>query len=317
MDRFLALVAALVAGGCPSAPRSHDSAAPAPRADWLQRFSPRAESRWWQESPPCPEGALLAHSAADIGHPDQCDQPICEVFCARSDGTRHGPTSGWYVGTGMKHHEGLFWDGAKAGRWLVWYVGGGKSDDGSYRAGDKDGVWKQWWEGGEPYRVAEFVAGKVVTITSFRDGKPLPTEHVEIEGQGLAPPAATAGEERTGEAESRLVAVEESAHAPGQGRALAAVRGAFPEAYEELATVTYVRFGPGFAIEAVMVLVPEVAIKTLSTAELAARACAIKKSLGLDCACEEIDLAPAKDYAWHSWPDKRVVPVTVRFAIGC
>ena len=59
------------------------------------------------------------------------------------------------------------------------------------------------------------------------------------------------------------------------------------------------------------------AIKPLSSAELATRACAIKESLGLDCACEEVKLAPAKDYAWHSWPDKRVVPVTIRFMIGC
>ncbi len=317
MGRVGCIAAAGLAVACSSAVRSPDTAAVAPPGDRLGRFAPSVESRWWQQSPPCPEGAALAHSADDLTHPDRCDQPICEVFCHRQDGSRHGPSTGWYANTAMKHHEGLHWAGAKQGRWLVWYLSGDRSDDGSYRDGDKDGVWKQWWEGGEPYRVVEFVAGKVVTVTQFRDGKPLPTEHVEIEGRGLAGPAPPPGERRTGAAESGSAVVEESAYSPGQGRALAAVRESFPEAYPELATVTYIRFGPGFAIDAVMVLVPEVAVKQLSTAALATRACAIKKSLGLDCACEEVELAPAKDYAWHSWPDKRVVPVTVRFAIGC
>jgi hypothetical protein len=37
----------------------------------------------------------------------------------------------------------------------------------------------------------------------------------------------------------------------------------------------------------------------------------------MECACEEIALGAATDYAWDKWPDKRVVPVKFRFFLSC
>lgn len=42
-----------------------------------------------------------------------------------------------------------------------------------------------------------------------------------------------------------------------------------------------------------------------------------KHALGLDCACEAVEREPASDYGWHSWPDKRVAPLTLKFHIAC
>lgn len=105
---------------------------------------------------------------------------------------------------------------------------------------------------------------------------------------------------------------------PSHADYLAAVRAVFPDAYAELATVRYEHMGEDqFVIDSVTVLIPEAKVRLFSEAELAARACRAKQQLGLDCACETVELGEAKDYAWHSWPDKRVVPLTLHFYVAC
>ncbi len=99
---------------------------------------------------------------------------------------------------------------------------------------------------------------------------------------------------------------------------LAAALRVFPEAYRELAKVRYENGdGSAFIVEDVTLLVPAAKLRAVGKAELQRRACELKRELELDCACEKVKLAPAENYAWHSWPDKRVVPVTVQFFIAC
>jgi hypothetical protein len=98
---------------------------------------------------------------------------------------------------------------------------------------------------------------------------------------------------------------------------LTAVVESFPGAYPDLAHVTYEHVEGRFSIDSVRFLVPEKRIRGVPKDKLKERACKAKKMLGLDCACEDVTLEPAKDYAWHAWPDKRVVPVTVQFLIAC
>jgi len=290
--------------GCGGGSRA---AQPAPaRASSSSEYAPDLASRWWESAGACEEGTLLGRTGADPQRPDDCAEPICEVWCERVDGTRHGRVTGWYVRTGKKHHEGSYRAGKKHGPWVVWYLGGEMSDHGAYADGEKQGFWTQWWEGGALYREVEFARGKVVAITPYEDGKPMPAEHVEVEGAGLAKPAPAE--------EPEPPADEPPSHADYLG----AVRAAFPEAYAELAKVTYESMGEdSFGIDAVTVLIPEVHVQGLSKAELAERACKAKKLVGLDCACETVELAPAQDYAWHSWPDKRVVPLTLKFFVAC
>ncbi len=105
---------------------------------------------------------------------------------------------------------------------------------------------------------------------------------------------------------------------PSHADYLAAVRSVFPDAYAELATVRYEHLGEdNFVIDSVTVLIPEAKVRLIPETELAARACRAKQELGLDCACETVELGDAKDYAWHSWPDKRVVPLTLHFYVAC
>ncbi len=305
------LLLVLAAVGCGGGSRTGPAPVP-PAGAATAGFSPAVSSRWWEQPSPCPPGAALQRDAAPGQPVDACDLPLCEVYCARADGTRHGPVTGWYRGDGKKHHEGSYRDGVRDGVWVVWYLAGDESDRGRYRRGDKDGTWKQWWEGGEPYRLAEYRQGKLISITPFRDGEPQPTEYVDIEGAGVVAPQPIGDAEAAPQPEPAPQGPR-----PGPEQALSAVRSVFPESYAELATVSYERAGDEFVIASVTVLVPEAKVTRIQRAELATRACAAKRSLDLDCACETVDLGPAEDYAWHSWPDKRVVPMTVKFMIGC
>lgn len=99
---------------------------------------------------------------------------------------------------------------------------------------------------------------------------------------------------------------------------LAATVTAFRGAYEELATVSFETTGEGrFAPASVTVYVPEVIAGQWSEAELKEQACTAKQALRWDCACESVTVGEPKELAWHSWPDKRVVPLTLHFGLGC
>ena len=98
----------------------------------------------------------------------------------------------------------------------------------------------------------------------------------------------------------------------------AVVIATFPGAYTELATVTFETMGEGrHHPQSVTFLVPEALVSRQSDEDLARHACQAKKKLGWECACETVKRGEPADYAWHSWPDKRVVPLTVDFALGC
>jgi len=99
---------------------------------------------------------------------------------------------------------------------------------------------------------------------------------------------------------------------------LAATVAAFPGAYEELATVSFESGDDGrFTPSSVTVLIPEAIVRELSATELKAQACVVRQALGWGCDCERVTLGTPSDYAWHSWPDKRVVPLTLHFGLGC
>jgi hypothetical protein len=99
---------------------------------------------------------------------------------------------------------------------------------------------------------------------------------------------------------------------------LAATVAAFRGAYVELATVSFESFGEGgFAPASVTVYVPEAIVVRWSEAELKEQACKAKQALRWDCACESVTLGEPQDFAWHSWEDKRVVALTLRFGLGC
>ncbi len=122
--------------------------------------------------------------------------------------------------------------------------------------------------------------------------------------------------ESRGEPPRRSAAAESAG--PTHADLVDATLAAFTGAYVELAQVSYeTTGGDRFAPHAVTVLVPEAIVTTWSAEDLQTRACTAKTTLGMACDCERVTLGPAQDYAWHSWPDKRVVALKLSLGIGC
>lgn len=115
----------------------------------------------------------------------------------------------------------------------------------------------------------------------------------------------------------REVATVASTESP-KAALLEATVAAFRGAYQELAIVSFETMDEGrFVPSSVMVYVPEAIVGRQSEDALKQQACAAKQALGMGCDCEWVTLGEAIDHAWHSWPDKRVVPVTFHLGIGC
>lgn len=88
--------------------------------------------------------------------------------------------------------------------------------------------------------------------------------------------------------------------------------------YVELAQVAYETSGEDrFSPHSVTVLVPEAVASKWTDEERKRRACAAKTAAGMGCGCERVEMGEAQDYAWHSWPDKRVVKVRLVLGLGC
>lgn len=181
-------------------------------------------------------------------------------------------------------------------------------------------VYEFTWDARGRLRTQSFTEGDAPiyrrSFTYDEDGRPLREEQesfvpamghgsvtrYEYERHGELPhePAAAATAERT------------------KAELLAATVTAFRGAYEELATVSFETLGEGrFAPTSVTVYVPEVIAGRWSEAELKDQACVAKQALRWDCACERVTIGEPQDFAWHSWPDKRVVPLTLHFGLGC
>jgi hypothetical protein len=105
---------------------------------------------------------------------------------------------------------------------------------------------------------------------------------------------------------------------PTKAELLAATVTAFRGAYEELAVVSFESGGQDrFAPASVTVYIPEAIVGERSEEELREQACKANQALGWECHCQSVKLGEPQDFAWHSWPDKRVVPLTLRFGLGC
>lgn len=81
------------------------------------------------------------------------------TWCARKDGTRHGPYRLWYDGAKLKE-EGAWDDGEMTGRWTAWWPNGKKRSEGVYAKGLREGVWTSWYENGQLEQAADHRAGK-------------------------------------------------------------------------------------------------------------------------------------------------------------
>lgn len=104
---------------------------------------------------PCPSGAKLLGDEPPNG---------TLTWCAKEDGSKHGPWTEWYEGGSLKR-TGRYTDGKMQGRWVSYHPASApqegeanpptKKEEGDYKAGLKIGVWTTWHEDGAKSRESE------------------------------------------------------------------------------------------------------------------------------------------------------------------
>jgi hypothetical protein len=120
--------------------------------------------RWWAEARPCPEGATLQGAAPPDGS---------EVWCARADGSRHGPSTTWHPGSTAKAAEGRYAAGNQHGVWTWWSAGDTPWRQVAFAHGIRHGRVVLWNGQGTVTRVEEWERGTRTRATDFEDGRPV------------------------------------------------------------------------------------------------------------------------------------------------
>ncbi|HLL25168.1 MAG TPA: hypothetical protein VK427_23700, partial [Kofleriaceae bacterium] len=91
-------------------------------------------------------------------------------FCARPDGTRHGPFVSVFP-DGTPEITGRYTDGALDGAWERRHPSGALAETGTYVAGQKNGTWKQVSTDGEPLGSYSMTNGTGTERRWFDDGR--------------------------------------------------------------------------------------------------------------------------------------------------
>jgi antitoxin component YwqK of YwqJK toxin-antitoxin module len=100
-------------------------------------------------------------------------------YCARSDGTRHGPFVTLYP-DGAIAVRGNHADGKLDGTWQRLHPSGAIAERGAYAGGHKTGRWQQWSANGALIGEYEMIAGTGIEKRWFDDGTPY--SEVGLEG---------------------------------------------------------------------------------------------------------------------------------------
>jgi hypothetical protein len=177
------------------------------------------------------------------------------------------------------------------------------------------------WDALGQLRTLSFTEGDVPiyrrTYAYDEDGRPL-REQLESFVPAMGQGSVTRYEYERHDELPRQATVAPASSEPSKAKLLEATLAAFPGAYGDLARVTFEAAGQdAFMPDSVTVYIPEVIVRKQSKDELNRLACEAKQALGMECACQWVTLGKASTMAWHSWPDKRVVPLTLHFGIAC
>jgi hypothetical protein len=110
----------------------------------------RFDPSWWQSAEAsCPEGGLLRGGPPPDGF---------EVWCERTDGTRHGQHVSWWP-NGRRAFERTYRDGKLDGTWAEWRADGRRWTSGEYSDGLRHGRWVSWDDAG------------IATVTDYDRGR--------------------------------------------------------------------------------------------------------------------------------------------------
>jgi antitoxin component YwqK of YwqJK toxin-antitoxin module len=128
------------------------------------------------DAPP-PDAAEIPKLACDSGTtPTLAPAPEPTEFCARADGTRHGPFVSMFPDESVRI-KGAYKDGKLDGAWERHYPGGALAEEGTFAAGQKDGSWRQLSPLGAVLGTYDMKAGTGLEKKWFDDG-PLYLERV-------------------------------------------------------------------------------------------------------------------------------------------
>jgi len=110
--------------------------------------------------------ALASHQSprAAVDCPEGVEKKVIDgkhgriEYCARSNGTLHGPAAEWYP-NGVQRTQDSWKEGKKDGTWIAWDEKGTKREERSYVDGKLDGEERIWFEN-----------GNLKTLTTWQDG---------------------------------------------------------------------------------------------------------------------------------------------------
>lgn len=178
LPKIIALTACVSLTGCAAAtiPVNEPNEAPPAKENTWTPQSP--QTKWWLETPPCPDDAKL------VGAPPPQGQVL---ECVTPNGTVHGFSSVWFP----NGHEGTltsYRNGVKNGLFMYW-LHNHPLIEGTYVDGRKHGNWTYWFDGSSGfdmesrsdhayntsnYAVEHYDHGLLLKTVHFKDGVPAP-----------------------------------------------------------------------------------------------------------------------------------------------
>jgi len=91
----------------------------------------------------------------------------------------------------------------------------------------------------------------------------------------------------------------------------------FPEAYEDLMNVSFIRIDERISPVTAEFLIPTIALNEIDSLEIRRRIGRILTKMGDPPSCEKFRIGEATTYSWAQWEDKNVTVLYIDFLIGC
>ncbi len=112
----------------------------------------------------CPKGSKRTGKAPPSGFEQGCEQP---------DGAKHGKWILWFP-DGRKLAEEEYKDGKQHGKATSWHRNGIKHEEGEYQGGKRVGTWTSWYRSGQKKSKGQYRSGKKFGVWTCWDKRNFP-----------------------------------------------------------------------------------------------------------------------------------------------
>ncbi len=186
MQRWYTASLVLTVGVACGQPSALPTPAPSPSVVLAPTPAPPPVAATTVVEPPGPVAAPPVLLACEPGtNATRATGPEPTRFCARSDGTRHGPFVALFP-DGTPQIAGSYKDGKLDGPWQRSYPSGKIAEQGAYIVGEKDGQWRQFGPTGAVLGEYELARGTGIERRWYDDG-PLYMERTLKSGEPNGP----------------------------------------------------------------------------------------------------------------------------------